>query len=200
MPNAILTKLSKWEYSNGDAPFSQRKSGRVSHLVHYGTPIGFRICVFSAYRHARIVMSWRLQSVACWCVSHTQGNQCHLVTLIKTITLRWSCTQYSMNMHLWQLPWTHTHITRSKAVRDRAPGPFYECWAKPTWMGGVMLLPLKIEVRLVIFSPLRLGVLQWSRHLFNYWKNKKTIIEKFLILLIWNLIYIDHRKITWLWS
>ena len=48
--------------------------------------------------------------------------------------------------------------------------------------------------------PLRLGVLQWSRHLFNYWKNKKTIIEKFLILLIWNLIYIDHRKITWLWS
>ena len=48
--------------------------------------------------------------------------------------------------------------------------------------------------------PLRLRVLQWSRHLFNYWKNKKTIIEKFLILLIWNLIYIDHRKITWLWS
>ena len=32
--------------------------------------------------------------------------------------------------------------------------------------------------------PLRLWVLQWSRHLFNYWKNKKTIIEKFLILLI----------------
>ena len=48
--------------------------------------------------------------------------------------------------------------------------------------------------------PLRLEVLQWSRHLFNYWKNKKTIIEKFLILLIWNLIYIDHRKITWIWS
>ena len=48
--------------------------------------------------------------------------------------------------------------------------------------------------------PFRLGVLQWSRHLFNYWKNKKTIIEKFLILLIWNLIYIDHRKITGLWS
>ena len=49
-------------------------------------------------------------------------------------------------------------------------------------------------------SPLRLGVLQWSLNLFNYWKNKKTIIEKFLILLIWNLIYIDHRKITGLWS
>ena len=49
-------------------------------------------------------------------------------------------------------------------------------------------------------SPFRLRVLQWSRHLFNYWKNKKTIIERFLILLIWNWIYIDHRKITWLWS
>ena len=32
--------------------------------------------------------------------------------------------------------------------------------------------------------PLRLEVLQWSRHLFNYWKNKKIIIEKFFILLI----------------
>ena len=49
--------------------------------------------------------------------------------------------------------------------------------------------------------PFRLRVLQWSRHLFNYWKNKKIIIEKeFLILLIWNWIYIDYRKITWLWS
>ena len=48
-------------------------------------------------------------------------------------------------------------------------------------------------------SPLRLRVLQWSRHLFNYWKNKKIIIERFFIWLIWNWIYIDHRKITWLW-
>ena len=71
-------------------------------------------------------------------------------------------------------------------MRDRAPGPlFLGCvGAKPTGMGGVMLLSLKMEIRLVIFSTLRLGVLQWSRHLFNYWKNKKTIIEKFLILLI----------------
>ena len=49
-------------------------------------------------------------------------------------------------------------------------------------------------------SPLKLGVLQWNCHLFNYWKNKKTIIERFLILLIWNWICINHRKITWLWS
>ena len=32
--------------------------------------------------------------------------------------------------------------------------------------------------------PFRLRVLQWSRDLFNYWKNKKTIIERVLILLI----------------
>ena len=33
--------------------------------------------------------------------------------------------------------------------------------------------------------PFKLRILQWSRHLFNYWKNKKTVIEKeFLILLI----------------
>ena len=29
---------------------------------------------------------------------------------------------------------------------------FYRmCWAKPTWMGRVVLLPFKMEVRLVIF-------------------------------------------------
>ena len=39
-------------------------------------------------------------------------------------------------------------------VRDCAPDPFLWCWVKSTWMGGVVLLPLKMEVRLVIFSPL----------------------------------------------
>ena len=39
-------------------------------------------------------------------------------------------------------------------VRDCASGLFYECQAKPTWMAGVVLLPLKMEVKLVIFSPL----------------------------------------------
>ena len=39
-----------------------------------------------------------------------------------------------------------------------------------------------------IFS-FRLRILQWSLHLFNYWDiNKKTKIEKFLILLIFNLL------------
>ena len=43
--NAILTKLSSWEYSNGDAPFSRWKSDRVSHLVCYCTPTGFHAYV-----------------------------------------------------------------------------------------------------------------------------------------------------------
>ena len=34
------------------------------------------------------------------------------------------------------------------------PVLFLGCWAKPTWMGGVVLLPLKMEVRLIIFPPL----------------------------------------------
>ena len=63
-------------------------------------------------------------------------------------------------------------------VRDHAPGPFYEMLGQTHVNGGVVLLSLKMEVRLVIFSPFRLEVLQWSRHLFNYWKNKKTIIEE----------------------
>ena len=93
----------------------------------------------------------------------------------------------------YQLYQSLTNPTNPQAVWETAPPVlfFIGCWAKPTWIGGVVLLPLKMEVRLVIIFPLRLGVWQWSRHLFNYWKNKKTIIEKeFLILLIWNWNYI----------
>ena len=63
---------------------------------------------------------WRaeaFQSVrTCWYVLHTRGNQCHLVTWIKTITQQWSCTQYSINVHLWQSPWMNNHTTRSRAL------------------------------------------------------------------------------------
>ena len=38
--------------------------------------------------------------------------------------------------------------------RPRPRPVLWGCWAKPTWMGGVVLLSLKMEVRLVIFSPL----------------------------------------------
>ena len=118
--NAILTKLWTCEYDNGDAPFSRRKSSRVLGLRNYGTPAGFLICVYGVYWHARTVTSRSpLKHQACWCVSHTRGNQCHLVTWIETITPRWSCTQYSMNMHLRQLPWVYTHITRSRALMTR---------------------------------------------------------------------------------
>ena len=38
--------------------------------------------------------------------------------------------------------------------RPRPQPVFIGCWAKLTWMGGVVLLPLEREVRLVIFPPL----------------------------------------------
>ena len=68
-------------------------------------------------------------------------------------------------------------------VRDRAPGPFYECVGPNPreWVESCYCLSNGGSTSYI--SPLRLGVLQWSRHLFNYWKNKKTIIEKFIILL-----------------
>ena len=120
MQNTILTKLSTWEYGNGDAPYSWWKSGRVLCLVCYGAPIGFHVCVYGAYRHAHTVTSQSpSKHQVCWCVSHTQGNQCHLVTLIMTITSRWSYTQYSMNMHLWQSPWVHTYTTTSRALMTK---------------------------------------------------------------------------------
>ena len=46
-------------------------------------------------------------------------------------------------------------LKKKKKFQVPRPRPvFIECWAKPTWMGGVVLLPLKVEVRLVIFFPL----------------------------------------------
>ena len=80
------------------------------------------------------------------------------------------------------------------------PAPFFRMLGQTHVNGWSRVIASQNGGSSSYIFPLRLGVLEWSRHLFNYWKNKKTIIEKFLILLIWNWIYIDHRKITWLWS
>ena len=70
-------------------------------------------------------------------------------------------------------------------VRDRAPGPFYGMLGQTHVNGWSRVVASQNGGSTSYIFPLRLGVLQWSRHLFNYWKNKKTIIVKeFLILLI----------------
>ena len=116
MQNAILTKLSMWEYGNGVCPIFTVKI-RQSFVFGALWRIGK---VSRLYRHARTMMSRSpSKHEPCWCVSHIQGNQCHLVTWIKTITSLWLCTQYSMNMHLWQSPWAYTHTTRSSALMIR---------------------------------------------------------------------------------
>ena len=70
-------------------------------------------------------------------------------------------------------------------MRDRAPGPLYMMLGQTHMNGWSRVIASQNGGSTDYISPLRLGVLQWSRHLFNYWKNKKTIIEKkFLILLI----------------
>ena len=70
-------------------------------------------------------------------------------------------------------------------VRDCASGPFYDVMLDQTHVNGwSRVIASQNGGSTSYIFPLRLGVLQWSRHLFNYWKNKKTIIEKFLILLI----------------
>ena len=118
--NTILTKLLLWEYDNRDAPFSRRKFGKVSRLVCYGSLAGFHACVYSACQHAHARTSQSpSKHQAYWCVLHTWGNQCHLVTWIETVTPRWLCTQYGMNMHIQQLPWAHKHTARSRALMAR---------------------------------------------------------------------------------
>ena len=101
-------------------PIFTAKIRQSLRLVRYGASARFHIYVCGLYRHAHTMMCQSPPKCqACWCVSHRWGNQCHLVTWIKTITPRWLCTQYSMNMHLQQLPWAHTHSTRLRALITR---------------------------------------------------------------------------------
>ena len=71
-------------------------------------------------------------------------------------------------------------------MRDRALGPlFYRMLGQTHVNGWSRVIASQNGGSTGYIFPFRLRVLQWFRHLFNYWKNKKTIIEKeFLILLI----------------
>ena len=136
--NAILIKFSLWEYGNEGAPFSWRKFGRVLYLVHYGAFVGFQAYIYGVCQHAHAGTSWSpSKHQTYWCASHTRGNRYHLVTWIGTITLQWSCTQYSVNSnslrhistlqgqkHLWLERVTHVatrvHHTKSTITHTQA--------------------------------------------------------------------------------
>ena len=73
---------------------------------------------------------------------------------------------------------THQNILlMAVCVRDHAPGPFYDVLGQTHVNGWSRVIASQNGDSISYIFPLRLGVLQWSRHLFNYWKNKKTIIE-----------------------
>ena len=64
-------------------------------------------------------------------------------------------------------------------MRDRTSYPLFEMMLRQTHVNGwSRIVASQNEGSTGYIFPLILGVLQWSRHLFNYWKNKKTIIEK----------------------
>ena len=64
-------------------------------------------------------------------------------------------------------------------MRDHAPGPLLYRMLGQTHVNGWSRIIASQNGDLTDFIFLfRLRVLQWNRHLFNYWKNKKTIIEK----------------------
>ena len=69
-------------------------------------------------------------------------------------------------------------------VKDRVPDPFYRMLGQTYVNGWGRIIASQNGGSTSYIFPFRLRVLQWSRHLFNYWTNKKTIFEKFLILLI----------------
>ena len=109
-----------------------------------------------------------------WFVSFFASSYCFLLALYCS----YSCLQYET--------WQNTYIGLSCqfSVRERAPGPFYRMLGQTHVNGWSHVIASQNGASIDYISPLRLRVLQWRCHLFNYWKNKKTIIEKFLILLI----------------
>ena len=75
-------------------------------------------------------------------------------------------------------------VFKRELVKDRAPDLFYGMLGQIHVNGWSRVIVSQNGNSTDYVFPLRLKILQWSRHLFNYWKNKKTIIEKFFILLI----------------
>ena len=115
--NAILTKLLLWEYGN-----------RLPYF-HGENLAEFRVWYTMVYQQGfAFVYTVRINMLVLWWAETLQSikhvDACHIhwktnvtqVTWIKTITPWWSCTQYSMNVHLQQLPWAHTYTIRSRAL------------------------------------------------------------------------------------
>ena len=67
-------------------------------------------------------------------------------------------------------------IFKMEVWETAPPAPFYEMLGQTHVNGWSRVIASQNGGSTGYIFPLRLGVLQWSRHLFNYWKNKKTII------------------------
>ena len=70
------------------------------------------------HAHARMSQSPIKHLSTLMHVSYT-GKQMSLGTQIGMVTPWWLCTQYDMNMHLWQMPWAHAYVTRSRSLMAR---------------------------------------------------------------------------------
>ena len=82
-------------------------------------------------------------------------------------------------------PLARPHPLKALTLGEIAPPtPFFKMLGQTHVNGWSCVITSQNGGSTSYIFPLRLGVLQWSRYLFNYWKNKKTIIEKFIILLI----------------
>ena len=97
------------------------------------TPLSPQICMF--WYHVNLMNYWIFSALLDMAKAFPLYRVVH-------ITRIWIIIEFQIQtaLSLWE---------------TAPPAPFFiGCWAKPTWMGGVMLLSLKMEVRLVIFFPL----------------------------------------------
>ena len=100
-----------------------------------------------------------------------------IITIFQKMIL---CSTQKLVSQYFHISWTMKNHTISSFphVRDHAPSLFYRMLGQIHGNGWSRVVASQNWGSTNYIFPFKLRVLQWSRYLFNYWKNKKIIIEK----------------------
>ena len=121
--------------------------------VKIGIYISF-LCfnAMNTYSPVHTLIPWVL-----WCskvskVSHAFTYTCILFVILFRIDEHDIMNKHVMFLMFSMISWRCHILFITYYERPHPQLLFMECWAKPTWMSEVVLVPLKMEVRLIIFS------------------------------------------------
>ena len=133
-----------------ESTYSIVVSCSASSLAHKNSPLFFLICLNFM---AKWFSTFTMKTFLGW-PKPTNQLVCPKSPMVLTSSY-WPLEMWNNLRGGGFEPWLSLYGRLGNAtVGDRVLGPFLGCWAKPTWISGVMLLPLKMKVQLVTFFPL----------------------------------------------